>query len=1077
MTTFGQEPKNTAKAARREWQSSTGAPIPLLIQQNIGQFPEGVCWGIEREDHQVLFYENKVVFSTLGSNLNNRALELQWSGKLSARRPDCLSSASAKGRLIGQHCQKPFCTAKSIIYRDIAAGTDLIFVTDNGYLRFEIRIRAGSALKAIAFRIRNAELRIDSFGRLIARTKWGQLVQEQPRFITTESDGQKRDIPGGYRIHHERSSYGFHTEYTSNDGTDLLIDPELSFSSYIGDEGEGWSTHTSPLLAAQDQRCDVILPSVRMAGRTPHLTHCRIDCSDTSTLVPISITVIQGIVRAQDIASAGQMGCYLLTSGASGFQPPTITNTPLDNTSNDSAVLHLGPDGGLVSYTFLNQDATSITSDPSESPISAYIACNISPASLNPYGTLPFVPPVPSALLLKLDTNLSVALWGATVGGALGLGVTRVETEWSRADGQGRCDACAGLVAITGWTSSPDFPNTVTFGQPLSQAVFDSETEQRAFIALIDGTNGRIRWSGTKQYENGMSSFGIQVSIAINDRSVTWLTHQLSGPAWGPETLDRIDDNGSLAHPSTILDAGTGYHWYLAVQDDATCWLMGDTFGNGLASADALQHEHGGDRDVFIRSVNSAGMHRYCTYIGGPGREVPLSLDWADDHLYGLLDTTSGSLSTSAEPQAPFRQNYRAPSDTYLFIISTNDASRLEVSKTCSVPNAQVGDLFTYTVSLTNTGSTPIQDIRLRDQASSEIALLESTPWLSNGNSLEIEIPLLAASSTQSWDIDAVAFSSGCASNSVQVITQDGSIVKTITLTDMPCIHDQAMLAIRFIASGEQTILFEVENTSDSTDAMDYKVRHSALGTNGLVQFEFESVAINMSQDNIIPAPALDANITMPASSYIITFPRLPARGRARVVAIPRSLKTASYGTKLELMNGSGQVLDALTQDFTVGNVVDANLILELLEPSTAELGSTANLPYQLSFRISRGSNDPGNPLPDLTMNVEFTVPSGSIPPDSFVLFPQSPEQLTLSSGGNGTSLRRLMTETARGDLWLATFLIPGSAMLPNPGASVDTHIDLVSQIGIGPHFARYSIRAFLEGPITIQAPRVWESS
>ena len=1070
MTQVEPEMKNQAITAHREWQLRAGTPIPLLFQENIGQFEEGVRWGIERLNHQVLFYDEKVVFAAPSINQKNRTLEIHWNDKLVAQKPDCSSNSSTKGFLVSNHSQKSFHTAESISYRGIAAGVDLVFIAANGVLRFEIEAKADSDLSAVTFRVCDAQLRIDRSGQLIARTSWGQLVQQKPRFIETGRDKQKQEVAGGFCLHADQGIYGFHAKRTANGKIDLLIDPELSFSSYIGNEDEGLSTYATPVVAAREQRCDLVLPSIPMAGRRRHLTHHRFDSSNPRTLLSSSITIIDGVGNVQDIASAGRMGCYLLTSDAIGFQPPTLASTPLDSTSSRSAVLHLGPDGRLESYTFLNQNVTSIAVDPGETPVSAYVAGNISSGSPNPYGTLPFVPPTSSALLLKLSADLSAVIWAATVGGGLGLGVTRIETEWAHDDGQGRCDAREGLVAITGWTTSPDFPNTAAFNQSPSPVAVNEETEQQAFIALVDSANGQLIWSGIKPYTNGIQSFGTQVGIAADDRSITWLTHQSSDT----DILDRINADGSQAHPSVPLDGG--YHYHVAVQDDATGWLMGLTENNGLASADAQQHHHGGDRDSFIRSVNRAGMRQYYSYIGGSGREVSLSLDWTNDHLYGLVSTTTaGGLSTSADPPAPFRENFRAPSDLYLFIISTDESSRLEVQKTCSVVNAQVGDLFTYTISLTNTSSTPIQGIRLRDQASSEIVLLAPPPWISNGTSFELEVPLLAPGLTQSWDIDAAAFSTGCVSNSVQVIANDGTILKAVTLNDYPCIHGQAILAIRFIASSGTAVLFEVENLSDSIDALNVEVRHRALGSSGLIPFEFTGVNINVDLESILPAPSLDASVSLPAPSYVITIPMLPAGGLIRVVATHSIRKTAIYGSQLELLNESGQILDALTQEFTVGSVIDADLSIELLQPALPDLGSTANLPYQLAFGISRGSNDAGNILPALTLNVEFTVPSGSASPDDFVLFPQAPEQLTLSSGGHGTSLRQLETATVRGDLWLATFLIPDSAIPQTPGSSVITRVNLQAQIGSGPHFQRYFIRAFLEGPISTQPPVIWQ--
>jgi len=560
-------------------------------------------------------------------------------------------------------------------------------------------------------------------------------------------------------------------------------------------------------------------------------------------------------------------------------------------------------------------------------------------------------------------------------------------------------------------------------------------------------------------------------------------------------TLYRISPDGHTPlyqhqfEPLAIGETIAHYHdhRFLAVEGDATGWLMGKTSLSGLASEDALYHDLRGNSDGFIRSRDPAGGAGYFTYLGtvndwGTGRDEPLSLSSSEGRLYGLLMTQQGGLDSTPAAPSPFRDQIGRVDDLYFFIFDLGRPIQITLEKTCSVPIAAIGDVFTYTITLTNASPVPLRDFTLRDRVSGQVGMFPGSPWLSLG-SQTAEIPglTLAAGATQSWSLQGMAFASGCATNTVSLLGTDGTVLGSLTIEHAPCIALDGQIELKFISSSSTHINYEIRNLSDTQSFADLQVRHrcldpTAAGISGYLAFA-SAAALPVDETIAMPSVQIDASTQSGSDfgAYTVRIPSLPPRGVVRGMAIPVGpLKKAVYGSELTLLVAAGQPSLQERQDFRVGDLSDANLSLRLAAPSAAFLGSSSPRPFVLVIAVDRAAtDDPLNALPTLRLNVAFKVPAGTVLPAASLGVSPAPELRFLQQGQETVQMRATSWVNVSGDLWQAAFTIPGANLLP--GTSVVAMVDL-DEVLPAHQFTTYYIYAEIEGELANPPSRVWQS-
>jgi hypothetical protein len=117
-------------------------------------------------------------------------------------------------------------------YRQVYPGVDLIFYGNQGQLEYDFVLAPGADPQLIRLSFAGVKkMRVNAAGDLVLQTKGGELRQQRPR-IFEERDGVKTEVFGRYVIYRGHQ-VGF--QIASYDpGRTLVIDPVLSFSTYLG---------------------------------------------------------------------------------------------------------------------------------------------------------------------------------------------------------------------------------------------------------------------------------------------------------------------------------------------------------------------------------------------------------------------------------------------------------------------------------------------------------------------------------------------------------------------------------------------------------------------------------------------------------------------------------------------------------------------------------------------------------------------------------------------------------------------------------------------------------------------------
>jgi uncharacterized repeat protein (TIGR01451 family) len=118
-------------------------------------------------------------------------------------------------------------------YRAVYPGVDLVYYGDQGELEYDFRVAPAADPNQIALRFDGASARIDS-GDLILATGQGDVRFHSPRVYQQDGNAQKT-IAGSFR-QIGQNKIGF-TVGAYDRSRELVIDPTLSYSTYLGGSG------------------------------------------------------------------------------------------------------------------------------------------------------------------------------------------------------------------------------------------------------------------------------------------------------------------------------------------------------------------------------------------------------------------------------------------------------------------------------------------------------------------------------------------------------------------------------------------------------------------------------------------------------------------------------------------------------------------------------------------------------------------------------------------------------------------------------------------------------------------------
>ncbi len=399
---------------------------------------------------------------------------------------------------------------EGILYKNLYTGIDYAIFQGERNLKYEFYIKAGTNPKVIQMEYKYTEnIQILPDGTLRIQTSVGDVYEKKPISYQTIR-GKKVEVPTEFRLQNNLLSFHFPKGYHKN--YDLVIDPELVFSTYSGGSSDNWGN-----TAAFDDAGNLYSGATLFGLNFPNFTGATTIGTTGSggTITDVGIfkynatgTTLQQLTFIGGSASEvphslvvdSQNNLWVLGTTSSTNFPATIgsfaggTNiTPIAgisyNNGSDIFVVKLNPTGTLNAARLIGgtgndgiKPSSGMTinnyGDELRGDIYADANDNIYVASVTRSTTITGITGTlngtTDGLIIKMDNNLTI-LWGRYIGGP------GIDYALSVKTNQ------AGDVYVGGGTNSNTLPATVGALNPSALGNDDG------FIMRLDASGNILR--------------------------------------------------------------------------------------------------------------------------------------------------------------------------------------------------------------------------------------------------------------------------------------------------------------------------------------------------------------------------------------------------------------------------------------------------------------------------------------------------------------------------------------------------------------------------------------------------------
>jgi uncharacterized membrane protein len=547
-----------------------------------------------------------------------------------------------------------------VAYRNVYPGIDLVYYgTAARRLEHDFIVAPGADPSAIALAFEGArDLEVDAHGNLAVHLQDGEVTFHKPD-VYQESNGGRTSVGGGYRLTGANEAAFEVAAYDTD--RPLVIDPVLSYSTYLG--GEGWD-NPNDIAIGRDG-------SVYVAGM---------------------------------LFSAA----FPTTPGAYDTQCGTAFNCNHDGTRNfsDAFVTKLSPDGSTLEYStyFGGSDQEFANDIAVDAAGNAYVTGQTGSASDFPLkdafqpvhggGSCTLVDgygPVTSpcdVFVAMLNPSGSDLVFSSYLGGS--------GAEY----GSSIAVDASGSAYVTGRTTSPDFPlHNALQGAPgggTCGTTPETSVCSDAFVTKIDSSWSVVysTYLGGSQNENG-NTIAIDPAGNAYVGGATWSADfpttpdafrtscvlDGSGNCGQNAFVTKLDAAGSSLVYSTFL-GGSGREGVLGIAADVNgnAYVAGWTNSTDFpTTAGALDTTCGEDAlcdgpyyDAFVTKLNAAGSGLvYSTYLGGSRRDAVE--DIAVDAL-GIAYLAGHTDSMDFHRRQPVDDDFCGSSEAFVSKLSANGA-------------------------------------------------------------------------------------------------------------------------------------------------------------------------------------------------------------------------------------------------------------------------------------------------------------------------------------------------------------------------------------------------------------------
>ena len=495
-------------------------------------------------------------------------------------------------------------------YRGVYPGIDLLYYGKQGQLEYDFEAAPGSNPREVTLRFEGAEnLSVDAAGDLVLAVGDGHVTLQAPR-VYQRVGADERRVDGRFELR-GRERVGFALgEY--DQGRALIIDPVLTYSTYLGGSG--------------DEACTVIL------GVATGVSGCPAVAVDTSLNAYIA---------------GSTMSANFPSGSGSPFQ------AGLKGTANVFIAKFNTTANTLLFSTYLGGNTVDTTAGIAvDAGTNVIVAGNTTSSNFPTNGTNAAFQSTPlsvhnHAFVSKLDSLGHTLIYSTYLSGS------GVDTATAVALDSG------GNAYVTGTTTSTEVETGFPSSQPTQTAVIQSapKAPSQFFLTKINPSLSGINSVPYSTYFGGSSpsngaTLGGGVAVDVNSNVyITGGTNFTDMPvlnsfqatlAGGLDVfvaeINPVAVTGTQLLYSTYL-GGTGddIGFGIAVDSALSTYVTGSTTSTDfpVAGSGVFQATNGGGRDAFLAKLGAIGTNgvnvgtvplNYFTYLGGSSDDVGLGV-------------------------------------------------------------------------------------------------------------------------------------------------------------------------------------------------------------------------------------------------------------------------------------------------------------------------------------------------------------------------------------------------------------------------------------------------------------------
>jgi hypothetical protein len=620
---------------------ATYSHLPLIFELNQGQtdrrvrfLARGTAYGLYLTAHDAVLTLEHSAAHSLRPTVLASVVSLSLVGAASPVEPEGDAQLPGKSNyLVGNDPMKwhrDIPQFARVRYPNVYPGVDLVYYGNQGQLEYDFEVAPGSDPSVVAVKFQGPQNpRIDGRGDVVLALGGTDVRFEAPRVYQKFGDEQ-RSVAGRFELRgQDQDEVGFQLGPYDRSRT-LIIDPKLSYSTYLGGSG--------------NEACSIIAPIVIEGIQVP----------------PPGCPAI-AVDAAANAYVAGSTESPDFPQTAGEYQPKLATGARAN-----AFIAKFTPAGSLLFATYLGGDGTDYTAGvAADSGFDVIVAGTTSSSDFPTGGTNAAFQAKALAggnhvFVSKLDPTGRTLLYSTYLSG------TGVDMASGLALDPG------GNAYVTGTTTSTQaltgFPSTVGAYQTTSRL---PNQLQFFFTKVNPNASGSASvpystYLGGSSPNTGVVAVGGGVAVDSGSNAyITGGTNFIDMPllnAFQATNKGGLDAFVSKINPAGVTGTQLLYSTYLggsgddvgygiAVDSGANAYVTGSTASTDFnvtgTSATALQSTNGGGTDAFVAKLGIPCTGTSCTtfdvplnyftYLGGAGTDVATAI---------TVDNTSGARIT-----------------------------------------------------------------------------------------------------------------------------------------------------------------------------------------------------------------------------------------------------------------------------------------------------------------------------------------------------------------------------------------------------------------------------------------------